>query len=1377
MSTILAAQNLYPGNGTVNSVGEWLYITNFGGATGNILNWLKVSTMYSSRSTVGLNSDGNLYVWGSNEYGELGLGYKNNTKVLYPVRIGSDKIWKDISCGELFFLSLDSDGIIYAGGRNDYGQLGDNTLNDNTSRKPIASSSFIFGTTGNSPYGIAIDSNNNIYTTNAGSNTVTKITQQGVSSVFGTTGSGPVSIAIDSNNNIYTANSTSNTVTKITQQGVSSVFGTTGSRPYGIAIDSNNNIYTSNIGSDTVTKITPEGVVSTFGTTGSLPSDIAIDSNNNIYTSNLGSDTVTKITPEGVVSTFGTTGSQPSDIAIDSNNNIYTSHQASYTVTKITQQGVSSVFGTTGSNSFNIAIDSNNNIYITNSNLNIVTKITQQGDVSAFGTTVSFAQDIAIDSNNNIYTANADSNNVTKITSESPSFISISAGRNFALAIDADGGLWSWGNNDGSQLGNGGGANRYYRDRTGIDTDWTAIAAGFRSSLALKSDGSLYSWGSGNTLGRTIQRTDYPTIISYPTNPSLTFTKISINESHAMALGSDGNIYTWGNMGSWLANVNNDGSTPQYVPAMIYNNTLNQYTEIVQSNTWVHIYAGYHYSLAINSIGELWGWGINVDYGDGSAINNTPIILTKDNKTWVHIENRVGLVQAIPGPSPTPSPNPPSPTPSVTPSPNPPTPTPTSSPMPPSPTPSPFTSTNCFSSWTGATIQNPIFYQGNGDLVQDQGYYNNYYGEGYISKINIINNNLQFGQDIISGKYYILINAIANEWIPAIGKIYVRNTGTNLDGEYRLTRNVGTRYELTCANCFNSEFWRLASFIYNITEANLITISFYDGSNNILQTIGGNTNQDILSITSPQSSAFITDEPNTARIYIATKYNNTIANQVAGGYLSITHPSYGTTYYSFDKPTGSNVLILTCASSISPPAPSPTPTPSASPLCVNNLINGNFENNLTGWVYEDIGLEQLGTTIGLNNNHWVDLNSCQLGYIEQTINTNIGYSYTIYYCLSGNNFTRDDNIYPIKEGRISVRPEGESIDNITGSEDFSFDITTATYNISNPKDIDMNWTNKSFIFTATSDRTTLRFQGLAPANNCFGAAIDNVSVIESNCYHQRDCNSPSPTPTPTPTSTPIFMSADPISFRISNLIPGNNYHTKLVLFYNNTKAGSSASLDQSDFYFRGNRIIGTQTDTTTNLITILRKTSNIDQMIVQATTTNLDNGSIIKTDSMFASCQDIIVCDSSTLPPPSPTPTSSPLFPSPCRTIPSPDAYSLRASDQQNVVALYFNLTIDSDANIDSFDFEIEWKISEFVNEWTNGVLDKIFWPYPEIYLISNNLYLITFPQTLIQMRSVMTDGNIIVRYVTDIRVRTISSDPICPPSEWVYTTVYKGDG
>ena len=140
--------------------------------------------------------------------------------------------------------------------------------------------------------------------------------------------------------------------------------------------------------------------------------------------------------------------------------------------------------------------------------------------------------------------------------------------------------------------------------------------------------------------------------------------------------------------------------------------------------------------------------------------------------------------------------------------------------------------------------------------------------------------------------------------------------------------------------------------------------------------------------------------------------------------------------------------------------------------------------------------------------------------IEQTINTNIGSQYTVYYCLSGNDYSRSDNIYPIKEGRISVRAAGDSINNIISSEDFSFDISTVPAPTFPFKDIDKQWIDKSLTFTATSIRTTLRFQGLAPVDNCFGAVIDNVSVIESNCFYQNNCHPSSPPPPPPPPPDP-----------------------------------------------------------------------------------------------------------------------------------------------------------------------------------------------------------------------------------------------------------------
>ena len=64
------------------------------------------------------------------------------------------------------------------------------------------------------------------------------------SSILGTTGTGPFKIIIDSSGNIYTSNANSDNVSKITPGGVSTILGTTGTRPFGITIDSSGNIYT-----------------------------------------------------------------------------------------------------------------------------------------------------------------------------------------------------------------------------------------------------------------------------------------------------------------------------------------------------------------------------------------------------------------------------------------------------------------------------------------------------------------------------------------------------------------------------------------------------------------------------------------------------------------------------------------------------------------------------------------------------------------------------------------------------------------------------------------------------------------------------------------------------------------------------------------------------------------------------------------------------------------------------------------------------------------------------------------------------------------------------------------------------------------------------
>ena len=78
--------------------------------------------------TVTLSNDGTLHSFGSNEYGQLGLGHNNNVSV--PSRISDLPKIKQVSCGEDFTVCIDYEGFLWTFGKNNYGQLGTgNTTN------------------------------------------------------------------------------------------------------------------------------------------------------------------------------------------------------------------------------------------------------------------------------------------------------------------------------------------------------------------------------------------------------------------------------------------------------------------------------------------------------------------------------------------------------------------------------------------------------------------------------------------------------------------------------------------------------------------------------------------------------------------------------------------------------------------------------------------------------------------------------------------------------------------------------------------------------------------------------------------------------------------------------------------------------------------------------------------------------------------------------------------------------------------------------------------------------------------------------------------------------------------------------------------------
>lgn len=92
------------------------------------LNAFKFISHYEYDCTcAGLTANGDMYIWGENYEGQLGLGDYEN--INYPQKILSNI--KMISCGPDSIFAVNNQGKVYAAGYNYFGQLG---LGDNNSR-------------------------------------------------------------------------------------------------------------------------------------------------------------------------------------------------------------------------------------------------------------------------------------------------------------------------------------------------------------------------------------------------------------------------------------------------------------------------------------------------------------------------------------------------------------------------------------------------------------------------------------------------------------------------------------------------------------------------------------------------------------------------------------------------------------------------------------------------------------------------------------------------------------------------------------------------------------------------------------------------------------------------------------------------------------------------------------------------------------------------------------------------------------------------------------------------------------------------------------------------------------------------------------------
>lgn len=196
------------------------------------------------------------------------------------------------------------------------------------------------------------------------------------------------------------------------------------------------------------------------------------------------------------------------------------------------------------------------------------------------------------------------------------SIVEVAAGDQHALARKSDGSVWAWGNGDSGQIGDGSTVMRLTPVKSSGVTGATGVAAGSRSSFAIQTGGKVMVWGYDEYgqlgLGRTVYSSSLVDVAGVGD-----VVGVSSGGAHNLAVRNDGAVLSWG--------VNNLGQLGYAGGGLVQE----QPTVVPGVQNAVAVAAGYAFSLALTSGGEVWSWGDNL-YGQlGGGTEDTRVVPSK----------------------------------------------------------------------------------------------------------------------------------------------------------------------------------------------------------------------------------------------------------------------------------------------------------------------------------------------------------------------------------------------------------------------------------------------------------------------------------------------------------------------------------------------------------------------------------------------------------------------------------------------------------------------------------------------------------------------------------------------------------------------------
>ena len=219
--------------------------------------------------------------------------------------------------------------------------------------------------------------------------------------------------------------------------------------------------------------------------------------------------------------------------------------------------------------------------------------------------------------------------------------IQISLGYKFSVALKQDGTVWSWGQNNDGELGLGN-TTEYDEPQqiTDITEKITDVKTGYYHSIALTEKGEVYTWGyNGN--GQLGNGTREDSLVPVKVTGLKNVTKVNAYKYMTIALTQNGEVYAWGsgygakpvklNFTRKIIDVSGNLVLAENRKAYNLDETKSYGKDLIK------VVAGYNHYLGLTSDGEAYAWGSN-SYGQLGNGNNTSSstavkVVTPDGKS------------------------------------------------------------------------------------------------------------------------------------------------------------------------------------------------------------------------------------------------------------------------------------------------------------------------------------------------------------------------------------------------------------------------------------------------------------------------------------------------------------------------------------------------------------------------------------------------------------------------------------------------------------------------------------------------------------------------------------------------------------------------